>query len=66
MNEEKSTPAKGTRTSENIVLSKDSISKEEYERIWLEWWANYDPGMDAYLLSRAFTSTTVALRSSDP
>ena len=56
MNEEKSTLAKVSRTKEDIASSRVSFSKEECERILLEWWANYDPGMDAYLHSRAFST----------
>ncbi len=57
MHEEKSTLAKYSLTRENIASSRATISKEEYERILLEWWANYDPGMDAYLLSRAVATS---------
>jgi hypothetical protein len=57
MNEEKSTFAKVSRTKEDIASSRVSFSKEECERILLEWWANYDPGMDAYLHSRAFSTS---------
>jgi hypothetical protein len=42
-------------TREDIASARPS-SKEEYERI-LEWWENYDPGMDADLLSRARSSS---------
>ncbi len=47
----KSTSAESRFTREDIASARPS-SKEEYERI-LEWWENYDPGMDADLLSRA-------------
>ena len=57
MNEEKSTLAKISRTKEDIASSRVSFSKEECERILLDWWANYDPGMDAYLHSRAFSTS---------
>ena len=57
MNEEKRTLVKVTPPRDNIASSKASFSKGEYECILLEWWwANYDPGMDAYLLSRAFST----------
>ena len=56
MNEEKRTLVKVTPPRDNIASSRASFSKGEYERILLEWWANYDPGMDAYLLSRAFST----------
>jgi hypothetical protein len=57
VSEEKRPSAKVTRTREDVASSRASFSKEDYERISLEWWANYDPGMDAYLLSRAFTTS---------
>jgi hypothetical protein len=47
----KSTSAESRFTREDTASARPS-SKEEYERI-LEWWENYDPGMDADLLSRA-------------
>ena len=43
-------------TREDIASARRPSSKEEYERI-LEWWENYDPGMDADLLSRARSSS---------
>ena len=42
-------------TREDIASARPS-SKEEYERI-LEWWENYDPGMDADFFSRARSSS---------
>ena len=50
MAEDKSTSAESRLTREDIAARLST--KEEYERI-LEWWENYDPGMDADLLSRA-------------
>ncbi len=57
MNEEKSTLAKVSLTRDNIAPSRASFSKGGYERILVVWWANYDPGMDVYLLSRAFATS---------
>ena len=47
----KSTSAESKFTREDTASARPT-SNEEYERI-LEWWENYDPGMDADLLSRA-------------
>jgi hypothetical protein len=61
MNKEKNTFAKVTLAREDIASIRVAFSKEEYERLLLEWWANYDPGMDAYLLSRTQTSNPNSL-----
>ena len=53
MNEEKSTLATFSLIREDTTPSRASIRKEEIECTLLEWWANYDPGMDAYLDARA-------------
>jgi hypothetical protein len=57
MNEEKSTLANFSLTREDTTPSRASIRKEEIERILLEWWANYDPGMDAFLDARAVATS---------
>ena len=57
MNEEKCSLAKYSPTREVTASSRASTSKEECDRALLEWWANYDPGMDAYLHSRAFSTS---------
>jgi hypothetical protein len=57
VNEEKSTLAKFSLPREDTAPSRASIRKEEHERTLLEWWANYDPGIDAYLDTRAVTTS---------
>jgi hypothetical protein len=57
VNEEKSSLPKYRPTREDIASSKASTSKEECDRTLLEWWANYDPGMDACLHARAIATS---------
>lgn len=57
VNEEKSSLAKYIPTREVTASSRASTSKEECDRALLEWWANYDPGMDACLHARAIATS---------